>query len=273
MADRAPQAVARTGDLMAGKRGLVMGVANERSLAWGIARAAAAQGAEIAFTYQDIDAISRRAIPLCESAGSPLIVPADVTRPETMDALFDRIGSLWGGLDFAVHSLAWSDRQELAGRYVDTSAENFRQTLEISAFSFTDLARRVEPLMQAGGGALLTLTFDGANRVFRSYNVMGVAKAALEASVRYLASDLGAAGIRVNALSAGPMRTLAGAGVGDARYLYQWVERNAALRRNPTLDEVGNAGLYLISPLGSGVSGEVHYVDCGYNAIGMGVVD
>ena len=277
--------IEKAGDLMAGRRGLVMGVANERSLAWGIARAAAAQGAEIAFTYQDIEAISRRAIPLCESTGSPIVMPADVTRPDMMDALFDRIGSLWGGLDFAVHSLAFSDRQELAGRYIDTSRDNFRQTLEISAFSFTDLARRAEPLMTAGGdegggdeggdggGALLTLTFDGSNRVFRSYNVMGVAKAALEASVRYLANDLGGAGIRVNALSAGPMRTLAGAGVGDARYLYQWVERNAALRRNPTLDEVGNTGLYLISPLSAGVSGEVHHVDCGYNVIGMGVVD
>ncbi len=277
--------IEKAGDLMAGRRGLVMGVANERSLAWGIARAAAAQGAEIAFTYQDIEAISRRAIPLCESTDSPIVMPADVTRPDMMDALFDRIGSLWGGLDFAVHSLAFSDRQELAGRYIDTSRDNFRQTLEISAFSFTDLARRAEPLMTAGGdegggdeggdggGALLTLTFDGSNRVFRSYNVMGVAKAALEASVRYLANDLGAAGIRVNALSAGPMRTLAGAGVGDARYLYQWVERNAALRRNPTLDEVGNTGLYLISPLSAGVSGEVHHVDCGYNVIGMGVVD
>jgi len=272
MPQAAPQPIERAGDLMAGKRGLVMGVANDRSLAWGIARAAAAQGAEIAFTYQDIEAIARRAVPLCESTGSPIVMPADVAAPETMDALFERIGSLWGRLDFAVHSLAFSDRQELAGRYVDTSRDNYLRTLEISAWSFTDLARRAEPLMD-DGGALLTLTFDGSNRVFRSYNVMGVAKAALEASVRYLANDLGAVGIRANALSAGPMRTLAGAGVGDARYLYQWVERNAALRRNPTLDEVGNTGLYLISPLSAGVSGEVHYVDCGYNVIGMGVVD
>ncbi len=283
MPQGAADRIERTGDLMAGKRGLVMGVANDRSLAWGIARAAAAQGAEIAFTYQDVEAIARRAVPLCESTGSPLVMPADVADPQTMDALFERIGSLWGRLDFAVHSLAFSDRQELAGRYIDTSLDNFRQTLEISAFSFTDLARRAEPLLAAsgeggeggenGGGTLLTLTFDGSNRVFRSYNVMGVAKAALEASVRYLANDLGGAGIRVNALSAGPMRTLAGAGVGDARYLYQWVERNAALRRNPTLEEVGNTGLYLISPLSAGVSGEVHHVDCGYNVIGMGVVD
>ena len=280
MPQGAAEKIERAGDLMAGRRGLVMGVANDRSLAWGIARAAAAQGAEIAFTYQDIEAIARRAVPLCESTGSPIVMPADVADPDTMDALFDRIGSLWGRLDFAVHSLAFSDRQELAGRYIDTSRDNFRQTLEISAYSFTDLARRAEPLMAADnsdsesdGGALLTLTFDGSNRVFRSYNVMGVAKAALEASVRYLANDLGGAGIRVNALSAGPMRTLAGAGVGDARYLYQWVERNAALRRNPTLDEVGNTGLYLVSPLSAGVSGEVHHVDCGYNVIGMGVVD
>ncbi|MCY4065228.1 MAG: enoyl-ACP reductase, partial [Rhodospirillaceae bacterium] len=263
MPQGAAEGTERTGDLMAGRRGLVMGVANERSLAWGIARAAAAQGAEIAFTYQDIEAIGRRAVPLCESTGSPIVMPADVADPAAMDALFDRIGSLWGRLDFAVHSLAFSDRQELAGRYIDTSRDNFRQTLEISAYSFTDLARRAEPLMTANGeagGALLTLTFDGSNRVFRSYNVMGVAKAALEASMRYLANDLGGAGIRVNALSAGPMRTLAGAGVGDARYLYQWVERNAALRRNPTLEEVGNTGLYLISPLSAGVSGEVHHV-------------
>ena len=199
MPQAAPQPIEITGDLMAGRRGLVMGVANDRSLAWGIARAAAAQGAEIAFTYQDVEAISRRAIPLCESTGSPIVMPADVTRPDMMDALFDRIGSLWGRLDFVVHSLAFSDRNELAGRYIDTSRDNFRQTLEISAFSFTDLAQRAEPLMTANGndgGALLTLTFDGSNRVFRSYNVMGVAKAALEASVRYLANDLGGAGIR-----------------------------------------------------------------------------
>jgi len=272
MPDGAADKIKRRGDLMAGKRGLVMGVANDRSLAWGIASNAVAQGAEIAFTYQDVDAISRRAIPLCEATGSPIVMPADVTKPETLDALFDRIGETWGKLDFVVHSLAFSDRHELAGRYVDTSRDNFRHTMEISAYSFTDLAHRAEPLM-AEGGALLTLTFDGSNRVFRSYNVMGVAKAALEASVRYLANDLGPAGIRVNALSAGPMRTLAGAGVGDARYVYQWVERNAALRRNPTLDEVGNTGLYLISPLSTGVSGEILYVDCGYNVIGMGVVD
>lgn len=265
--------VEQTGDLMAGKRGLVMGVANDRSLAWGIARTAVAQGAEIAFTYQDVEAISRRAVPLCESTGSPIVMPADVSKPDTMDALFDRIGSEWGKLDFVIHSLAFSDRHELAGRYVDTSRDNFRHTMEISAYSFTDLASRAEPLMTEEGGAMLTLTFDGSNRVFKSYNVMGVAKAALEASVRYLSNDLGASGIRVNALSAGPMRTLAGAGVGDARYVYQWVENNNPLRRNPTLTEVGNTGLYLISPLSAGVTGEVHYVDCGYNVIGMGVVD
>ncbi|MCY4190578.1 MAG: enoyl-ACP reductase [Rhodospirillaceae bacterium] len=272
MPDAAAATIERTGDLMTGKCGLVMGVANDRSLAWGIASSAVAQGAEIAFTYQDVEAISRRAIPLCKATGSPIVMPADVTKPDMMDALFDRIRETWGKLDFVVHSLAFSDRYELAGRYVDTSRDNFRQTLEISAYSFTDVARRSEPLM-TDGGALLTLTFDGSNRVFRSYNVMGVAKAALEASVRYLANDLGPAGIRVNALSAGPMRTLAGAGIGDARYVYQWVERNAALRRNPTLEEVGNTGLYMISSLSAGVSGEILYVDCGYNVIGMGVVD
>jgi enoyl-[acyl-carrier protein] reductase I len=256
--------------LLEGKRGLVMGVANDRSLAWGIARAAHAHGAELAFTYQGVEGIARRAIPLAESTGSPLVLPADVTDPASLDAVFEKIDQFWGKLDFVVHSLAFSDRTELTGRYVDTSRDNFLMTLDISCYSFTDVARRAEALMD-GGGALLTLTYDGSQRVMKSYNVMGVAKAALEASVRYLANDLGPGGIRVNALSAGPMRTLAGAGVGDARYVYQWVERNSALRRNPTLDEVGNTGLYLISDLSAGVTGEVHYVDCGYNVVGMGM--
>jgi len=256
--------------LMDGKRGLVMGVANDRSLAYGIARAAARQGAELAFTYQG-EAFGRRAIPLCEALGSKLIVSADVENPASLDAAFAEIKDKWGGLDFVVHSLAFSDREELKGRYVDTSRANFLRTLDISCYSFTEIARRAEPLMSPGG-ALLTLTFEGARRVFPSYNVMGVAKAALEASVRYLAGDLGKKGVRVNALSAGPMRTLAGAAVGDGRIVYGWTQANAPLRRNPLLEEVGNAGLYLVSPLANGVTGEVHSVDCGYNVVGMGVV-
>jgi len=256
--------------LMAGKRGLVMGVANERSLAYGIARACSQHGAELAFTYQAA-AFGRRAIPLCQELGSKLIVEADVEDAASLDKVFAEIAATWGGLDFVVHSLAFSDREELKGRYVDTSRANFLRTLDISCYSFTDIARRAEPLMKTGG-ALLTLTFEGARRVFASYNVMGVAKAALEASVRYVAGDLGKKGIRVNALSAGPMRTLAGAGVGDARYVYGWTQANAPLRRNPVLEEVGNAGLYLLSPLANGVTGEIHSVDCGYSIVGMGVV-
>lgn len=258
--------------LMAGKRGLVMGVANDRSLAWGIASACHAQGAELALTYQNVEGITRRAIPLAEAVNAPISMAADVTDKDSLDALFAEIEKTWGGLDFVVHSLAFSNRHELDGRYVDTSLENFLMTMEISCYSFTDLARRAEPLMPEGG-ALLTLTYDGSQRVMPSYNVMGVAKAALEASVRYMASDLGGKGIRANALSAGPMRTLAGAGVGDARYVYKWTEANAPLRRNPRLAEVGNAGLYLLSDLSRGVTGEIHYVDCGYNVIGMAVVD
>jgi enoyl-[acyl-carrier protein] reductase I len=256
--------------LMAGKRGLVLGVANDRSLAYGIARAARQQGAELACTYQG-EAFGRRAVPLLEELGAKLVLSADVEDAKSLDALFAEIGEKWGTLDFVVHSLAFSDREELKGRYVDTSRANFLRTLDVSCYSFTDIARRAEPLMK-NGGALLTLTFEGARRVFASYNVMGLAKAALEASVRYLASDLGKHGIRVNALSAGPMRTLAGAGVGDARYVFGWIQTNAPLRRNPKLEEVGNAGLYLISPLSGGVTGEIHSVDCGYRVVGMGVV-
>jgi enoyl-[acyl-carrier protein] reductase I len=254
--------------ILAGKVGLVMGVANDRSLAWGIARAASGQGAELAFTYQDVEGISRRAIPLATSIGAPVIMPADVTSAASLDAVFEAVDKEWGRLDFVVHSLAFSNRDELKGRYVDTSRDNFLHTLDISCYSFTDIARRAEPLMTEGG-ALLTLTYDGSQRVFPSYNVMGVAKAALEATVRYIANDLGPKGIRANALSAGPMRTLAGAGVTNARYMYTWTEDNSPLRRNPTLDEVGNAGLYLVSPLSGGVTGEIHYVDCGYNVVGM----
>lgn len=254
--------------ILEGKVGLVMGVANDRSLAWGIARAASNQGAELAFTYQDVEGISRRAIPLAESVGAPVIVPADVTNGASLDAMFEAIDKQWGRLDFVIHSLAFSNREELKGRYVDTSRENFLNTLDISCYSFTEIARRAEPLM-TDGGSLLTLTYDGSQRVFPSYNVMGVAKAALEATVRYIANDLGPRRIRANALSAGPMRTLAGAGVSNARYMYTWTEKNTPLRRNPTLDEVGNAGLYLISPLSGGVTGEIHYVDCGFNVVGM----
>lgn len=260
-----------TGPVMAGRKGLVMGVANDRSLAYGIANAVRQQGASLAFTYQG-EAIGRRAVPLAESLGADLIMPADVTDDASLDALFTAIADKWGQLDFVIHSLAFSDREELKGRYVDTSRENFQRTLDISCFSFTDIARRAAPLMR-NGGTMLTLTYDGANRVFPSYNVMAVAKAALEASVRYLANDLGQQNIRVNALSAGPMRTLAGAGVSDARYMYNWIADNAPMRRNPTLEEVGNAGLYLLSPLSNGVSGEIHYVDCGYNVVGLGMVD
>ena len=254
--------------ILAGKVGLIMGVANDRSLAWGIARAAAEQGAEMAFTYQDVEGISRRAIPLAESVGAPVIVPADVTNEASLDRVFEAVGEKWGRLDFVVHSLAFSNREELKGRYVDTSRDNFLRTMDISCYSFTDIARRAEPLM-TGGGSLLTLTYDGSQRVFPSYNVMGVAKAALEATVRYVANDLGGKGIRANALSAGPMRTLAGSGVSNARYMYNWIEDNTPLRRNPTLEEVGNAGLYLLSPLSNGVTGEIHYVDCGYSIVGM----
>src|SRR5262249_24358905 len=248
--------------LVAGKRGLVLGVANERSLAYGIARAAREHGAELACTYQG-EALGRRAIPLLEELGAKLIVSADVEDAKSLDALFAEIGASWGQLDFVVPSLAFSDREELKGRYVDTSRANFLRTLDISCYSFTDIARRAEPLMK-NGGALLTLTFEGARRIFASYNVMGIAKAALEASVRYLAGDLGKHGIRVNALSAGPMRTLAGAGVGDARYVFGWTQSNAPLRRNPRLEEVGNAGLYLISPLAGGVTRGIPPVHCGY---------
>jgi enoyl-[acyl-carrier protein] reductase I len=256
--------------LMAGKRGLVLGVANDRSLAYGIARAARQHGAELACTYQG-EAFGRRAIPLLQELGAQHILSADVEDAKSLDALFAEVGEKWGGLDFVVHSLAFSDREELKGRYVDTSRANFLRTLDISCYSFTDIARRAEPLMK-NGGALLTLSFEGARRVFASYNVMGIAKAALEASVRYLAGDLGKHGIRVNALSAGPMRTLAGAGVSDGRYVYNWIQSNSPLRRNPQLEEVGNAGLYLVSPLSGGVTGEIHSVDCGYRIVGMGVV-
>ena len=259
--------IAKPGPIMAGKRGLVMGVANERSIAWGIARVLAGQGAELAFTYQG-DAFGRRAIPLAESAGSKLILPCDVLDLDSVDKVFDEIKSSWGSIDFVVHALAFSDRRELHGRYADTSRENFSNTMVISCFSFTEIAKRASALMPVGG-SLLTLTYGGATRWVPSYNVMGVAKAALEASVRYLAANLGPQGVRVNALSAGPMRTLAGAGISDARAIFNYQRDHSPLRRTPTLDNVGGSALYLLSELSGAVTGEVHFVDCGYNVVSM----
>jgi enoyl-[acyl-carrier protein] reductase I len=253
--------------LMAGKKGLIMGVANDRSIAWGIAQAAAAQGAELAFTYQG-DALEKRVRPLAEEVGSKLVLECDVTNEASMDAVFAAIAREWGKLDFVVHAIAFSDKNELKGRYADTTLDNFLKTMHISVFSFTEVARRASAIMP-DGGALVTLTYLGAERVMPHYNVMGVAKAALEASVRYLAADLGDAGIRVNALSAGPMKTLAASGIGDFRYILKWNQYNSPMRRNVTLEDIGGAGLYLVSDLSSGVSGEVHHVDCGYHVVGM----
>jgi len=257
--------------LMAGKRGLVMGVANERSLAWGISRAVAAHGAELAFTFQG-EALERRVRPLAASLGADIVLPCDVTDDASMDAVFDELRQRWGGLDFLVHAIAFSDKDELKGRYVDTSRENFSRTLLISCYSFTDLCRRAAELMPDGGSAL-TLTYYGAERVMPHYNVMGVAKAALEASVRYLAVDLGRQNVRVNAVSAGPIKTLAASGIGDFRYILKWNEYNSPLRRNVTIDDIGGAGLYLLSDLSAGVTGEVHHVDSGYHIVGMKSVD
>ena len=259
--------ITQPGPLLAGKRGLIMGVANERSIAWGIARVCANHGAKLAFTYQG-DAFGRRAVPLAESVGSDVIVSCDVSDLASVDAVFEQIEKTWGGLDFVVHALAFSDRRELQGRYSDTSRENFTNTMVISCFSFTEVAKRAGKLM-TNGGSMLTLTYGGSERVVPSYNVMGIAKAALEASVRYLAADFGPQRIRVNALSAGPMRTLAGAGISDARMIFNYQGEVAALKRTPTLDEVGGAALYLLSDLAGAVTGEVHYVDCGYNAMSM----
>jgi enoyl-[acyl-carrier protein] reductase I len=257
--------------LMQGKKGLIMGIANERSLAWGIARTLAAHGAEIAVTYQG-EALAKRVRPLAGQLGSSLVLPADVADPATLDVLFATLGERWQQLDFAVHAIAWSDKEELKGRYLNTSATNFERTLMISCYSFTELCRRCAPLM-AGGGSLLTLTYAGAERVMPHYNVMGVAKAALEASVRYLAADLGGERVRVNAISAGPVRTLAASGIGDFRYILKWNELNAPLKRNTTLDDVGGAALYLLSDLGSGTTGEILHVDSGYHVVGMKAVD
>ena len=259
------------GSLMKGKRGLIMGVANDKSLAWGISRYAAAQGAELAFTFQG-EALEKRVRPLAASVNSKLVLPCDVTNTDSMDAVFAAVEKEWGGLDFLVHAIGFSDKNELRGKYVDTSFDNFANTMNISCYSFTALAKRAAPLMK-NGGSLLTLTYYGAERVMPHYNVMGVAKAALEASVRYLAADLGGANIRVNALSAGPVKTLAASGIGDFRYILKWNELNAPLQRNTTLADVGGAALYLLSELGSGTTGEVLHVDSGYHVVGMKRVD
>jgi enoyl-[acyl-carrier protein] reductase I len=259
--------IAEPGPLMAGKRGLVMGVANDRSIAWGIARVLHGQGAELAFSYQG-GAFGRRALPLAQSIGAKIIEEADVEDLKSVERVFEVIRKKWGSLDFVVHALAFSDRNELKGRYCDTTRKNFEHTMVISCFSFTEVAKLASGLM-SNGGSLLTLTYGGATRVVPCYNVMGVAKAALETSVRYLASDFGPQGIRVNALSAGPMRTLAGAGISDARTLFHFQQKHAPMRRSPTLDEVGGAALYLLSDLSGAVTGEVHFVDCGYSTIAM----
>ncbi len=253
--------------LMQGKRGLIMGVANDHSIAWGIARTLAAHGAELAFTYQG-DALGKRVKPLAESLGSKLVLPCDVEDIASVDAVFAALKEQWGTLDFVVHAIGFSDKNELKGRYADTSRENFSRTMVISCFSFTEVAKRAAEVMP-NGGSIITLTFGGSTRVMPNYNVMGVAKAALEASTRYLASDFGRQGIRVNAISAGPVRTLAGSGIGDARAMFAFQQRHSPLGRGVTLDELGGSALYLLSDLSGGVTGEVHFVDSGYNIISM----
>jgi enoyl-[acyl-carrier protein] reductase I len=255
-------------DLMKGKRGLVMGVANDHSIAWGIAKVLAAQGAELAFTYQG-EALGKRVKPLAESLGVSLVLPCDVESPGSVDSVFAALREKWGQLDFLVHAIAFSDKNELKGRYADTTRENFSRTMLISCFSFTELARRAAELMPESGGAMITLTYGGSTRVMPNYNVMGVAKAALEASVRYLAADFGPRAIRVNAISAGPIRTLAGAGVAGARQMFSFQQRHAPLKRTVSIEEVGGAALYLLSDLSTGVTGDIHFVDSGYNIISM----
>ena len=257
--------------LMHGKRGLIMGVANDKSLAWGISQYLAAQGAELAFTFQG-EALEKRVRPLAGSVGSTLIMPCDVTNEASMDAVFETLAREWGSFDFLVHAIGFSDKNELRGKYVDTSFANFALTMNVSCYSFTALAKRAYPLMK-NGGSMLTLSYYGAERVMPHYNVMGVAKAALESSVRYLAADLGGDKIRVNAISAGPVKTLAASGIGDFRYILKWNELNAPLQRNTTLADVGGAALYLLSELGAGTTGEVLHVDSGYHVVGMKRVD
>lgn len=257
--------------LMAGKKGLILGVANNRSIAWGIAKACAEHGAELALTYQG-DAFRKRVEPLAQELGAHVAGHCDVTDPSSLDAVFDDIGKHWGKLDFLVHAIAFSDKDELTGRYVDTTRDNFLRTMDISVYSFTTIAKRAEPLM-TDGGSMVTLTYYGAEKVMPHYNVMGVAKAALEASVRYLAVDLGSKNIRVNAISAGPIKTLAASGIGDFRYILKWNEYNSPLRRTVSTEEVGDTGVYLLSDLSRGVTGEVHHVDAGYHVVGMKGLD
>ena len=263
--------MAQAGHLLQGKRGLVMGIANNRSIAWGIAKAAADHGAEMAFTYQG-DALKKRVEPLAAELGVKHVLPCDVTDSASIDAVFQTLKESWGTLDFVVHAIAYSDKDQLDGRYIDTTPDNFTRTLSISCYSFTAVAQRAEKMM-SNGGSLITLTYYGAEKVVPHYNVMGVAKAALEASVRYLAEDLGRQNIRVNAISAGPIKTLAASGIADFRYLLKWSELNAPLRRVVSIEDVGGAGVYLLSDLGRGVTGEVHHVDAGYHIVGMKAED
>ncbi len=263
--------MAQSTALMSGKKGLIMGVANERSIAWGIAKAVHAHGGELGFTYQG-EALERRVRPLAESVDSEVVLPCDVTDDSSIDKVFEGVAERWGKLDFLVHAIAFADKDELKGKYVNTSRDNFIRSLDVSCYSFTAIARRAAPLMKPGG-SLVTLTYYGAERVMPHYNVMGVAKAALEASVRYLAVDLGGAEVRVNAISAGPIKTLAASGIGDFRYILKWNEYNSPLRRNVTIDQVGSAALYLLSDLSSGVTGEIHHVDSGYHTVGMMATD
>ena len=257
--------------IMNGKRGIIMGVANDRSIAWGIAAALAKQGAELAFTYQG-DALEKRVRPLAESVGSNLIIPCDVSSDEAIDETFKILKGKWETIDFIVHAIAYSDKEELKGEYLDTTRENFFRTMDISVYSFTAVARRAAAMMP-NGGSMITLTYYGAEKVMPHYNVMGVAKAALESSVRYLAADLGSDKIRVNSLSAGPIKTLAASGIGDFRYILKWNQYNSPLRRNVTLEDVGGCGVYLLSDLSTGVTGETHHVDCGYHVVGMKAID
>jgi len=258
-------------NLMQGKRGLIMGLANDKSIAWGIAKALAEAGAQLAFSYQG-DALKKRVGPLAASLGSDMVLPCDVSDAGSIDALFEGIKETWDNIDFVVHAIGFSDKNELRGRYVDTSADNFRMTMDISVYSFTAVMQRAEKMMNPGSAAI-TLTYYGAERIMPHYNVMGVAKAALEASVRYLAEDLGKDGIRVNSISAGPIKTLAASGIGDFRYILKWNEYNSPLRKNVTIDEVGGSALYLLSDLSNGVTGETHHVDAGYHVVGMKAVD
>ncbi|NHF72256.1 enoyl-ACP reductase FabI [Paracoccus xiamenensis] len=259
------------GGLMAGKRGLIMGLANDKSIAWGIAKQLSDQGAELALSYQG-EAMKKRAEPLAQALGSNLLFDCDVSDEESVKSMFDAISAEWGQMDFLVHAIGYSDKEQLRGRYVDTTRDNFLKTMDISVFSFTMVARYAAAMMPAGG-SMVTLTYYGAERVMPHYNVMGVAKSALEASVRYMAEDLGKDGIRVNGISAGPIKTLAASGIGDFRYILKWNELNSPLRRNVTQDEVGKSALYLLSDLGSGVTGETHHVDAGYHVVGMKAVD